>query len=67
MGFLQTRSNPRTFLGAHVAGEYLGALARDQRSSKEGQERESVEEVVIGFGGYTGQYLDLEFCIPHEG
>lgn len=67
MGILQTGSYSRTLLGTHVAREPLGALARDQRSEKESQEWESIEEVVIGAWGYTDQYLDMEFCVSHEG
>ena len=66
MGILQTRSYSRTILCAHVPREPLGTLARDQRSQEESQEWESIEAVVIGPGGHTDQYLDLEFSVSHK-
>ena len=67
MGILQTWTYSRTIFCAHVTWEPLGALARDQRSEKESQKWEFIEEVVIGPGGDTDQYLDLEFSVSHKG
>lgn len=65
MGVLPLGACPRAILGPHVTWESLGSLARYQRGSKASEERESIEAMVVGPRGYTGQHLDMEFRLSH--